>query len=73
MKRYANRSGESGVVAYDDRPGAIVVQFQGGETYEYTAGSAGASVVADMQRLARSGRGLSTYIAKHRPAFARRL
>jgi hypothetical protein len=73
MKRYANVSGESGVIAYDERPGLIVVQFQGGEKYEYTARSAGASVVADMQRLARAGRGLSTFIAKHRPGFARRL
>jgi hypothetical protein len=73
MKRYANVSGESGVIAYDERPGLIVVQFQGGEKYEYTARSAGASVVADMQRLARAGRGLSTFIAKHRPRFARRL
>lgn len=73
MKRYANRSGESGVIAYEDRPGAIVVQFQGGERYEYTNRSAGASIVADMQRLARSGQGLSTFIARHRPPYARRL
>lgn len=73
MRRYANLSGESGVVAYDERPGTIVVQFRGGETYEYTARSAGATVVADMQRLARAGQGLSTFIAKHRPGFARRL
>lgn len=73
MKRYANLSRDSGVVAYDARPGRIIVQFQGGETYEYTARSAGAAVVAEMQRLARLGRGLSTFIARHRPAFARRL
>ncbi|RQP22313.1 hypothetical protein [Piscinibacter terrae] len=72
MKRYANLSGDSGVVAYEDRPGAIVIQFQGGDTYEYSTQSAGASVVAEMQRLARSGRGLSTFIAKHKPGFVRR-
>jgi hypothetical protein len=73
MKRYANLNGDSGVVAYDDRPGTIVIQFQGGQTYEYTARTAGASVVTEMQRLARSGRGLSTFIAKHRPGFVRKL
>jgi hypothetical protein len=72
MKRYANLSGHSGVVAYEDRPGAIVIQFDGGETYEYTDRSAGASVVAEMQQLARSGKGLSSFIAKHKPGFVRR-
>jgi hypothetical protein len=73
MKRYRNLSGNSGVAAYDIRPAAIVVQFQGGEKYEYTEDSAGAVVVTAMQQLARSGRGLSTFIARHRPGYARRL
>ena len=73
MKRYRNLSGDSGVVAYEIRPAAIVVQFQGGEKYEYTELSAGAVVIAAMQQLARSGRGLSTFIAQHRPGYARTL
>lgn len=69
MKRYRNLSGNSGVIAYDDRPGVILVRFTGGDIYEYTDASAGAPVVAEMQRLARAGRGLSSYIARHRPRY----
>jgi hypothetical protein len=69
MKRYRNLSGNSGVAAYDDRPGAILVRFTGGDTYKYTDASAGPEVVAEMQRLARAGRGLSSYIARNKPRF----
>ena len=73
MQRYGNLSGESGVIAYDVSPGAIVVQFNNGWKYEYTEGSAGAAAIADMQRLARAGRGLSSYISVHvRDAYARK-
>ena len=71
MSRYANLSGRSGVVAYEIHRGSIVVEFQGGERYAYTASSAGANAVAEMQRLARAGRGLSTYIAQQRPGYER--
>lgn len=69
MKPYRNLSGHSGVVAYEIRPGAIVVKFRGGEAYTYSDQTATASAVAEMQRLARAGRGLSTFIARHRPGF----
>jgi hypothetical protein len=71
MRRYRNLSGRSGVVAYANRPQAIVVAFDGGECYEYTARSAGALPVARMKRLALAGRGLSTFIARHQPHYAR--
>lgn len=71
MKPYANLSGDSGVVAYDLRPAAILVRFRGGEVYEYSHDSAGAAVVMTMQQLARAGRGLSTFIARQRPGFVR--
>ena len=64
MKRYANLSGESGVVAYESRATSIVVQFQDGWKYEYTRHSAGADKVAMMKELAAAGRGLSTFIAR---------
>ncbi|HEV7837241.1 MAG TPA: hypothetical protein VGO75_04170 [Gemmatimonadaceae bacterium] len=70
MKRYGNLSGDSGVIAYEIRPAAIVVQFKSGEEYEYTEHSAGADVITVMQQLARSGRGLSTFIARHQPGYA---
>lgn len=74
MQRYANKSGHSGVVAYAIGDEAITVKFSGGERYEYTSGSAGATHLARMQALAREGRGLSTYISQHvRERFARKL
>lgn len=73
MRRYGNLSGDSGVIAYELGPATIVVEFQGGEKYEYTGQSAGVAVVATMQRLAESGRGLSTFIAQHRPRVCTRV
>ncbi|CDF63616.1 hypothetical protein XFF4834R_chr42350 [Xanthomonas citri pv. fuscans] len=71
MQRYGNRNGHSGVVAYALADDAIAVRFRSGETYVYTADSAGAEVVATMQRLATAGRGLSTYISQTvRDAYA---
>jgi hypothetical protein len=70
MTDYRNLSGNSGVAAYEIRPAAILVRFQNGEAYEYTEFSAGAALVRTMQQLARSGRGLSTFIAQHRPGYA---
>ncbi|KGK56972.1 hypothetical protein NC00_15250 [Xanthomonas cannabis pv. phaseoli] len=74
LQRYSNRDGHSGVVAYALAEDAIAVRFRSGETYVYTADSAGADVVATMQRLAKAGRGLSTYISQHvRDAYAGKL
>jgi hypothetical protein len=70
MKRYGNLSGDSGVIAYELGTATIVVQFQGGDKYEYTEQSAGVAVVATMRRLAESGRGLSAFMAQHRPRYA---
>ena len=67
MKRYANASGHSGVVAYETSPGAIDVQFRDGNVYRYTHASAGRSTVERMKQLAASGRGLATYITRHVP------
>ena len=73
MERYKNLSGESGVVAYELLPSAIVVQFNNGWQYEYTERSAGAPAVATMHQLARAGRGLSGFISMNvRDAYARK-
>ena len=64
MERYRNLSGESGVIAYELRPGAIVVEFVNRSIYLYTDASAGAGHIAEMKRRARAGRGLSTYISQ---------
>lgn len=74
MPRYANHSGQSGVVAYECAPDRIAVQFVDGSVYLYDSGRPGAAAVAEMQRLAAAGRGLSTYISQHvRENFAEKL
>lgn len=74
MKRYANLSGASGVVAYAIAPGSITLRFQDGGTYLYDASAPGAAAVAEMQRLAIGGRGLSSYVSRHvRERYARKL
>lgn len=64
MTPYANRSGDSGVVAYAIVGDAIVVEFDGGALYLYDAVRPGIAQVRRMRALARSGRGLSSYISR---------
>ena len=74
MQRYKNRSGESGVVAYDIAERSITVEFRDGDRYLYTDQSAGAENITEMQRLATLGSGLSTYISQVvRDRYARKL
>lgn len=74
MQRYGNRSGDSGVVGYEIGAGRIAVAFVDGSVYLYDAGRPGADAVAQMQRLARAGQGLSTYISRHvRQNYAKKL
>ena len=73
MERYANRGGDSGVVAYDIDAGQIVVEFGDGWRYLYTEESAGGANVARMQALARAGEGLGGFINRHvRDDYARK-
>lgn len=64
MERYANRGGDSGVVGYEIRPGSITVVFGDGWKYLYDDARPGAQVVAELQRLARTGHGLNSYLAR---------
>ena len=64
MERYRNLSGNSNVVAFEIGAGSITVQFGDGMNYLYTARSTGAAQVAEMQRLARAGQGLNSYIGR---------
>lgn len=74
MQRYTNRSGHSGIVAYELGPDSITVKFTGGDRYLYTADSTGVNHIARMHELAREGHGLSTYISQHvRERYARKL
>jgi hypothetical protein len=62
MTRYANRGGDSGIVAYQIEAGQIAVDFDDGWRYIYTNDSAGADDVAHMRTLARAGEGLNAFI-----------
>jgi hypothetical protein len=73
MEIYRNVSGRSGVVSYEICRERIAVEFEDGWVYLYTAQSTGANDVAEMQRLARAGSGLSTYISRFvRERYARK-
>lgn len=65
MQPYANRSGDSGVVAYLLGTGSIIVEFHGGARYLYDRVRPGREHVARMTVLAREGRGLSSYISRN--------
>lgn len=75
MQRYGNLNGHAGVVAYELGEGSITVRFAGeGEVcYLYNSERPGPDAVREMQRLARAGQGLTTYISQHvRDNYAKR-
>ena len=64
MVPYANRSGESGVEAYENGPDCITVRFRNGthRHYLYDHNCPGPRDVAKMKELAAAGLGLNGYI-----------
>ena len=62
MERYTNRSGGSGISAYEIGSDYIIVKFSSGTTYRYSYNKAGQSHVENMKRLASRGSGLNSYI-----------
>jgi hypothetical protein len=74
VKRYKNRSGNSGVVAYEIARDSVTVEFEDGNVYLYTCASAGRADIERMKPLALSGEGLATFISQHvRHAYAAKL
>jgi hypothetical protein len=74
MQRYKNRSGDSGVVAFELGDQSITIKFRGGQCHLYTAASTGAADIATMQRLACEGKGLCTFISQFvRDRYERKL
>ncbi len=66
MERYGNRDGNSGVEAFAIEKNAVVVKFRTSDAlYRYSHASAGKGRVETMKRLAREGRGLSTFISQY--------
>lgn len=73
MERYQNLEGDSGVTSFESGPDYIKVRFRNGVTYVYDYVRPGVAHVERMKDLARTGRGLSTYISRYvRAAFARK-
>ena len=74
MERYPNRSGTSGVEAFEIGEGWIAVRFADGGTYVYDAVKPGPHHVARMSERARAGAGLATYINRRvRENYARKV
>jgi hypothetical protein len=73
MTPYPNRSGTSGINAYEIHDTSIVVEFRHGGTYVYDYNMPGREDVEAMKRLAERGSGLATYINRNvRKRFASR-
>lgn len=64
MERYANRGGNSNVLAYEIEQSSIKVKFQDGAIYLYTSQSAGSVNLEHMKKLAVAGQGLNSFIGK---------
>lgn len=71
MQQYRNLSGRSNVVAYENGPDYIKVQFATGywKIYTYTNMSAGASTVQRMHQMANAGYGLNSFISTNKPPY----
>jgi hypothetical protein len=74
MKRYRDRKGNSGVVAYEATKEAIVIMFADGGKYLYDKVRPGLRHIRNMKALAEVGMGLATYINRHvRGNYAKKL
>lgn len=66
LQPYASPNGNSGVVAYRIDGDSITLRFVDRSTlYLYDANRPGLAAVYEMQRLAKRGTGLTTYINRH--------
>lgn len=65
MKPYQNKSGNSGVLAFETGKTFIRVQFVEGGSYTYSYKSSGKAHVEQMKLLAEEGQGLSAYISRY--------
>ncbi|BAN22820.1 hypothetical protein [Caballeronia insecticola] len=73
MQSYRNLAGNSGVEAFDILTDGIWVRFVNGGTYLYDYRVPGRAHVEQMKRLARAGRGLSSYISRSGAQYAERI
>lgn len=64
MERYKDLSGQSGVESFEIAERSIRVRFKTGQIYLYSYERPGRLQTEKMKRLAKRGRGLSTYISR---------
>lgn len=66
MQKYDNKSGDSGIKAFEIGEDFILVEFVGRkEPYKYSYDMPGNFHVEQMKKLALSGKGLASYISKY--------
>jgi hypothetical protein len=74
MQRYGAADGQSGIAAFEIKSDSITIEFRHGGIYRYDRVKPGRLHVSEMQRLARMGKGLNTYINKYvKDNFAEKL
>jgi hypothetical protein len=62
IRTYRDRDGDSVIAGYEIGPDRISIHFIAGDAYLYTYANAGRATVEELKRLARTGRGLHSYI-----------
>jgi hypothetical protein len=72
MQRYSGADRDSGIDAYEAGANFMRVRFIHGGTYLYTYRSAGKHHIDNMKTLAKSGKGLNSYINDHVREFFER-
>ncbi|WP_020560731.1 hypothetical protein [Thiofilum flexile] len=65
MRDYKNLQGQSGVKRYAIADDAMLVEFNRGGIYLYTAAMIGEEKLEQMKQLAEIGQGLNTFISRH--------
>lgn len=65
MESYGKKSGDAGVTAFSLGRESIRVQFRDRSVYIYSYAATGKGKVEQMKKLAKSGKGLTTFINRH--------
>jgi hypothetical protein len=74
MKPYGNKSGISGISAYEYDDDSITIMFEDHSIYHYTYKSSGKVIIEIMKKIADNGIGLTTFINQHvRGSYAKKI
>lgn len=65
-EQYENKSGNSGVVAFEINPDYIWIWFKSGKAYRYSKQSVSEYYLSILVELAKLGEGLNTFINKNK-------